>query len=204
MHLASLQAELKTLEEERKTLEDQMAGAGDQSTSQSAAEQQASSSSSAHAIGEGQSANNTRTSSGKSEAKKTAGLGIDALQQSDSDTDLFDPPMQKDAITRALRANPSDNNSATGTSSSTSGPADSASAANGSAGPPRIHIDTDAAARPNDLLSPLRALQRRDENGNLVPSEDDYSAPSTPLLSPAMTEDEDDRQEDGNDEDVGM
>ncbi|KAK9900253.1 hypothetical protein P389DRAFT_165469 [Cystobasidium minutum MCA 4210] len=202
MHLASLQAELKTLEEERKALEEKMAGTDKESMSQTNGPQQGSSSSSNQGMAQSDSASDVQSANESSKGKTTAGLGIDSLQPSDSDTDLFDPPMQKETIAEALKASSSNNSVATRASSSASGAADSASAANGSAGPPRIQIDTDAV-RPNDLLSPLRALQRRDENGNLIP-EDDYSAPSTPLLSPAMTEDEDDRQEDGGDEDVGM
>lgn len=198
-HVASLHAELRTLEDERKALEDQMAENQNQSSAQEDGQDKGE-----HVDKVGRdndsapAPENGETGDSKGRA---SGLGIDALESSDSDTNFFDPPLRKDAIKRALRSNPS-NTASAGASGSGSGTTDSATAANGSAGPPRIQINTDAA-RPNDLLSPLRALQRRDQNGNLI-AEDDYSAPSTPLLSPAMTEDEDDRQDEAGDEDVGM
>lgn len=202
MHLASLQAELKRLEDQRKALEDQMTGGQTHSASCSQGQQatRSDSSSSDHAD-KTDAAPANENARQDTHGKRPAGLGIDSMPPSDSDTDLFDPPFAKDEMKEALQD---------GASGSVSKPIaerntlseESAGTSSKSAGMPRIRIDTDAG-RADTMLSPLRALQRRDENGNLI-AEEDYSAPSTPLLSPSMTEEEDDRQDEAGDDDVGM
>jgi len=204
IHLASLQAELKRLEDQRKVLEGQMTNGGAEASASGSDFRQ---------DGQGNgpfSSQSSATDASKppasdvnitADAKRTTGLGINAVQSSDSDSELFDPPFQREDIRAALAGHAIPGNDPRPTSTS-DGTFASASSSADAAGPPRIRINTDAEG-PNNLLSPLRAVPRRDENGNLMP-EDDYSAPSTPLLSPAMTEDDDDRQDEGGDDDVGM
>lgn len=206
MHLASLQAELKRLEDQRKDLENSMAEGGGASVSELDKRRsgQSSKPSSEEAIAEPNSESPpvATGSGGSSGTRRAAGLGIDTLQSSESDSELFDPPFRRDNARAALASNPTAGGGTDPLTSSADDVVSNAGTREGSAGPPRIRIQTDAG-RANDLLSPLHALQRRDENGNPIP-EDDYSAPSTPLLSPAMTEDDDDRQDEAGDEDVGM
>lgn len=205
MHLASLQAELKRLEDQRKLLEGEMANknqAASGSVTQETGQTSDQKSTGQTAVeSENASASTVRGGQAGETARQPAGLGIGAMQPSDGDSELFDPPFAKRDMQAALAASRAASRDSQTSSGAGASPPSGAADGNANA-PPRIRIDTDAN-RPNDLLSPLRALQRRDENGNLL-AEDDYSAPSTPLLSPAMTEDDDDRQDEGGDDDVGM
>lgn len=207
MHLTNLQAELKRLEDQRKALEDSISGQGESTASGQDAKGSGQTAMTPSVEGnvdpEEHSASALHSATGSEDTRRMAGLGIDALQSSESDSEFFDPPLRREDARAALASTSTSGSSTARTvaprADTAASPADSSE---DSVGPPRIRIQTDAA-RPNGLLSPLHAVQRRDENATLV-LEDDYSAPSTPLLSPAMTEEEDDRQDEGGDDDVGM
>jgi hypothetical protein len=227
IHLQNLGNELKKLEEERKNLQSQLDESGGSSESQSGGVAQGEGSSSSHQALQDQERDSTllsNTPSGDSTQANnpTTGLGITALEQSESDTDLFEPPYQDEAIQAALQNAPTQHSAGDSTSAAASLSAEQEAAASNSimtsgqpAGPPQIRIDTDMEERNNHLLSPLAGMQQRadeeqqqqnNNNNNHNPTlDDDYSGSNTPLLSPAMTEEDDDDRQEGDDEDgVGM
>lgn len=186
LRLSRLEAELANLEEERRALESELgASAGAEPGRTDSRPNYAPSN---HAQAE--------------RLPPNANLN-DGRATTPDDEGMWDPPFDGETLKRALADGPSSTISSNGADQPLSGQGQVAGPASPStSGPPSIRIDTSVDTR-DTHLSPNQNTRARDLDANYL--DDDLSAPSTPLLSPAEpdTEEEDDRQE-GVDDEVGM